>query len=427
MAKTLTDAFVKAIRKPSKSRIEYADLRCVGLAFRVTASGVRSWCFRFRDPRSGRSSRIGLGPYPAVSLSAARELAEAQRSVVAKGQNPVEIRRKERVEAPQKTFEALAARYMAEHADRHKRPRSAAEDRRNLDLHVLARWRNRRYEDLRRADLIELVEVLVKDGKATTANRVHALLSKIGAFAVDADLLVGNPFAGIKKRGQENIGRRILSDDEIRLFWRNIVLPPVSRRVGLALRLALLTGVRAGEVVGVTRAELEHLDSADRAAWTIPANRAKNGRQHYVPLSKSARETIHSALELISDDEPFLFPSRWNKDNPITPHALAVAMRRFSDQLAVKSAVAKSWRTDPPSPHDLRRTFATRLSGLGVSKEDRDALLNHIRSDVGSKHYDLYERAKEKRVVLSKWDDALAAVLKDAGAEVVGLTKARKR
>jgi integrase len=102
-------------------------------------------------------------------------------------------------------------------------------------------------------------------------------------------------------------------------------------------------------------------------------------------------------------------------------------MRRFSDQLAVKSAVAKSWRTDPPSPHDLRRTFATRLSGLGVSKEDRDALLNHIRSDVGSKHYDLYERAKEKRVVLSKWDDALAAVLKDAGAEVVGLTKARKR
>jgi hypothetical protein len=47
---------------------------------------------------------------------------------------------------------------MAEHADRHKRPRSAAEDRRNLDLHILPRWRNRRYEDLRRADLIELVE-----------------------------------------------------------------------------------------------------------------------------------------------------------------------------------------------------------------------------------------------------------------------------
>jgi integrase len=427
MAKTLTDAFVKAIRTPSKARVEYADLRCIGLAVRVTASGVRSWCFRFRDPRSGRSSRIGIGPYPAVTLSAARELAEVQRRVVAKGQNPVEVRRQERVKAPQKTFEALAARYMAEHADRHKRPRPAAEDRRNLDLHVLPRWRNRRYEDLRRADLIELVEGLVKDGKPTLANRVHALLSKIGAFAVDADLLVGNPFAGIKKRGQENIGRRILSDDEIRLLWRNIVLPPVSRRVGLALRLALLTGVRAGEVVGITRAEIEHLGDADRAGWTIPASRAKNRRVHYVPLSPTALATLHSAFELIGDDEKFLFPSRWNAKEPITAHALAVAMRRFSDRLEIKSATAKTWRADPPSPHDLRRTFATRLSGLGVSKEDRDALLNHIRSDVGSKHYDLYERAKEKRAALSKWDDALTAVLNDAEAGVVGLKKARKR
>jgi integrase len=302
---------------------------------------------------------------------------------------------------------------MAEHADRHKRPRSAAEDRRNLDLHILPRWRNRRYEDLRRADLIELVEGLVKDGKPTLANRVHALLSKIGAFAVDADLLVGNPFAGIKKRGQENIGRRILSDDEIRLFWRNIVLPPVSRRVGLALRLSLLTGVRAGEVVGMTRAEIEHLDSAERAAWTIPASRAKNGRTHYIPLSNTARETIRSAMELIGSDEHFVFPSRSKGDDAVTPNALGVAMRRFSDRLKDRSAASKSWRAEPPSPHDLRRTFATRLSSLGISKEDRDALLNHIRSDVGSKHYDLYERAKEKRLALNQWADALEAVVND--------------
>ena len=275
MVKTLTDAFVKSIRTPSKGRVEHADLRCVGLSFRVTVAGVRSWSFRFRDPRTGKSSRIGLGPYPAVSLSVAREQAEAQRRLVAGGKNPVEMRRQERVEAPQKTFQTLTARYLAEHAERHKRPRSAAEDRRNLDLHILPRWRNRRYEDLRRADLIDLVEGLVKSGKPTLTNRVHALCSKIGAFAVDADLLIGNPFAGIKKRGQENIGRRILSDDEIRLFWRNIVLPPVSRRVGLALRLALLTGVRAGEVVGITREEIAHLDSPQRAAWTIPASRAK--------------------------------------------------------------------------------------------------------------------------------------------------------
>jgi integrase len=417
MAKALTDAFVKSVKTPANGRVEFADVRCVGLSFRVTPAGVRSWSFRFRDPRSGQSSRISLGPYPAVPLSAARELAEAQRRLLAEGKNPVEVRRQERVEAPQKTFEALATRYLAEHAERHKRPRSAAEDRRNLELHVLPRWRNRRYEDLRRSDLIQLVEDLVKDDKATTANRVHALCSKIGSFAVDADLLIGNPFAGVKKRGQERIGRRILPDDEIALFWRKIVLPPVSRRVGLALRFALLTGVRAGEVVGITRAELEHIDDPERAAWTIPSDRAKNGRAHFVPLSSLARETLVSAMELVDEEERALFPSRWKGGTPITAHALAVAMRRFADQLKPSSPAAKSWRAEPPSPHDLRRTFATRLSSLGISKEDRDALLNHIRSDVGSKHYDLYERAREKRAALNQWADALHTIINPSSAD----------
>ena len=72
---------------------------------------------------------------------------------------------------------------------------------------------------------------------------------------------------------------------------------------------------------------------------------------------------------------------------------------------------SKSWKADPPTPHDLRRTFATRLAELGVAKEDRDACLNHTPTDVGSKHYDLYERAKEKRAALNLWAKSLAAIL----------------
>ena len=58
MAKALTYAFVKAIRTPAKARVEYADLRCVGLAFRVTASGVRWWCFAsaIREPAGPAAS-----------------------------------------------------------------------------------------------------------------------------------------------------------------------------------------------------------------------------------------------------------------------------------------------------------------------------------------------------------------------------------
>ncbi len=71
----------------------------------------------------------------------------------------------------------------------------------------------------------------------------------------------------------------------------------------------------------------------------------------------------------------------------------------------------KTWKAEPPSPHDLRRTLRTRLSALGVSKEDRDAILNHTPTDVGTKHYDLYDRAKEKRQALTLWNDALVELL----------------
>jgi integrase len=421
--KTLTDSYLRSAPAPKVGRIEIADLRCVGLSFRITPN-VRSWNYRFRGPKSGKTTRIGLGAYPAVSLAQAREQADAMRGVVATGKNPISVRREEREDAPRQTFEALAERYLAEHADRKKR--SAPADRRNLNLHILPRWRSRRYDELRRADLVELVEGLIGKGKPTLANRVHSLCSKIGGFAVEAGLLAGNPFAQVPKRGVEQIGRRVLSDDEIRLFWRLIVLPPVSRRVGLALRLALLTGARAGEVAGIKRSELEYLDEPERTAWIVSGDRVKNGRAHYLPLAELSRDTIRSALELIADDQAFLLPSRSKKDTSVTAHALAVAMKRFAKKLSGSGTAVKSWRADPPTPHDLRRTLATRLSQLGVAKEDRDAVLNHVRSDVGSKHYDLYERRAEKFRALTAWNDDLAAMLHKVGAEEVPLVLLKK-
>ncbi len=328
----LTDAYLQACKPPAEGRTEIADTRCIGLAFRITKTGGKSWCFRFRDPRSGRSTRIGLGPYPAVSLAKARERGKELQGAVAAGQNPVKTKRRERIEAPQRTFGVLAERYMTEHAERKKR--SAPEDRRNLDLHILPKWKSRPYDELTRGDLVELVEGLIADGKPTLANRVHALCSKIGNFAVDAGLLNGNPFGRVAKRGVEQVGRRVLSDDEIRLFWPRIVLPPVSRRVGLALRLALLTGTRAGEVAGMARSELKYLSDAEQAAWIIPEDRVKNGRAHYVPLCGLARETIKAALELIGEDDECVFRSprggEEGKPKAIEGHALAVAMRRFA-------------------------------------------------------------------------------------------------
>jgi integrase len=297
---------------------------------------------------------------------------------------------------------------MREHARRHKRPLSADGDDLNLNKHVLPKWGKRDYRHIRRADAIELIEGIVAAGTHTAANRVHALISKVFSFAVDADLLEANPVARLKKRGKEATGKRILSDPEIALFWKKIVLSPVSRTVGLALRLALLTAARESEIAGIRLDEIHNLDGADPTLH-IPSDRSKNKRSHLIPLTGMAVETVKHAKELIGDDDIHLFKSSRKKGSPIDRHALPVAMARFcADQDG--DGAARSLRTDPPSPHDLRRTVATRLSALGVPKEDRDAVLNHARVDVG-KHYDLYERAAEKRKALELLSTALEQVI----------------
>jgi integrase len=331
------------------------------------------------------------------------------RRQVAGGENPVERKRHEREAAAQKTFQALTDRYLDEHARRRKR--SAAADERNLRLHVLPKWGKRRYDEIGRADVIELAEGLVTAGKPTLANRVQALVSSIFSFAMDADLVKGNPCARLRRRGVERIGRRVLSDAEIRVFWDGILQRPVSQRVGLALRLIFLTGVRPGEAAGLDRVELENLSEKGRARWIIPPKRTKNGRAHLVPLSEAARLTIVAALDMTAENGRFLFPSPSVRDTPITAHALAVAMARFAGNLDPNAGA--SWQVERPTPHDLRRTVATRLAELGIPKEDRDAILNHAPQDVGKRHYDLYEREREKRRALDLWASAITAILDD--------------
>jgi len=407
--RALTDSFCRSAVAPASGRIEFTDLRCAGLAFRITAKGARSFCFRFRDPATRATTRATIGVYPDVGLGAARARADAMRATVAAGVNPLTEKRTMRATASQRSFAAVAERFMAEHSRRKKR--SSDGDDRNLRLHILPKWKGLQIDDIRRADVIALAEGLVLAGKPVLANRVQSLVSSIFSFALDAEIISANPCARLRKRGEESAGTRVLSDDEIRLFWRRSMVGPISPRVGLALRLLLLTGTRRSEGAEIDRRELSALESDVAAGWIIPGERTKNKRAHLVPLSPMAVTVIRASLELVGENDEFLFPSPTVEGAPIDGHALTVAMRRLGECENLSGPGSKSWKEDPPTPHDLRRTFATRLAALGVPKEDRDACMNHTPTDVGSKHYDLYEREKEKRAALNLWADTLAGIL----------------
>ena len=418
MLKALTDTFLRALKAPAKGRLEYADSSCRGLEFRITQGGARSWSYRYRAPVTGKLSRATIGPYPTISLADARLRADALRKGVAGGENPGESKRRAKREAPGRTFRALADRYMKEcarrpYGKRLQAKRSADQDERNLKLHVLPKWGDRDYASIRRADVIELVESLIAAGKETLANRIQSLVSAVFSFAVDSDLIDANPCTRLKKRGRERVGNRVLTDPEIRVFWRKVTHEPVSPVTGEALRLQLLIGARPGEIAGIRHSEIEHLDQPGRAVWTVPGDRTKNKLPHMVPLESAALEIINGRIADIDDqrrqaggtrknDFP-IFPSRNKPDKSMTAHALARAMSRLAEKLAGSLAGVKSWKADRPTPHDLRRTFRTRLPQIGVPADIRDRLMNHIPTDVGSKHYDRYQYLDEKRAALLSW------------------------
>jgi hypothetical protein len=130
MTISLTDAAIQGLAPPASGRIEILDSRCRGLAIRVTAGGVKSWTFRYRDRVSGKAERKTLGRYPDVSLARAREIADSNRVEVYAGQSPQErIRLARRLEKKAPSFDDLADRYLREAVEPRKAVSTAGVER----------------------------------------------------------------------------------------------------------------------------------------------------------------------------------------------------------------------------------------------------------------------------------------------------------
>lgn len=94
----------------------------------------------------------------------------------------------------------------------------------------------------------------------------------------------------------------------------------------------------------------------------------------------------------------------------------------------MRGKAASTWLIDLPTPHDLRRTAATGMRGLGVSISDVQAVLGHSRQDVLGRHYDRHDAMPEKRRALTRWAGELERVVAgEADEKVVALRSSQVR
>lgn len=408
-----TDLMLKKLQATKK---KYYLREGSGFTIRVLPSGVKTWLYIFTF--DGRRHEMNLGLYPAVSLEVARQKYNEARKALLNGKNPAAAER-ERIEDRRKapTVKDLCEEYVESHAKRFKR--SWQKDERILNHDIVPAWGKRKAADISKTDVVRLLEKIVIDRNAPAmANNTFAVVRKMFNFAVERDLLKYSPCIGVKMPAPKNTRDRVLSEVEIKTFWHKLDKAAMFSESKNALKLVLVTAQRPGEVVGI------HTDEIDGEWWTIPAERAKNGKAHRVYLTGLAREIIQQAIgyqKLIreipakQDYSGFLFPSPLKrKDKAIAPLALSIAVSR-NLAFPVKDKSGKVIRTlnkigiDQFTPHDLRRTAATFMAESGEPDAVIDALLNHVKQGV-IKVYNQYRYDKEKQAALESWARRLNSI-----------------
>ena len=395
-ATKFTDKAIAALKSEAERRIHWEPSAHGqgNLGLRVSPSGVKSWIYSYWF--DGKKRMQTLGNYPAMTVAQAHAAcADAMREREL-GRDPgaavVEARAAER-KAP--TFAELADRFMAEYARPNKAPKSVANDTRTLAHDVLPRFGTHKAEAIDRRDVRALLKGIADRGAPIQANRTLALVRKIYNWGIGEDLVVANPCIGVKAPGKETQRDRVLSEAELQAFLA--VLPTATGMAAeskLALQFQVLTGQRCGEVLGV------RWDEIDLAAgwWTIPATKAKNGKSHRVPLSAQALAVLTRARAL-NPDRQTVFPSP-NGDKPMVETAVGRALYRNLSQFAVPAF----------TPHDLRRTAASQMTGLGTPRLVVSKILNHAEQGVTAV-YDRHSYDKEKRDALDGWGRKVAELV----------------
>jgi integrase len=401
--KVLTDRDVKGLR--SRRSGEAMDGLAVGLGVRATATG-RCFFFLRYGPRETRR-RMTLGEYPGMSLESARREARRQRDQFKAGADPLvqraaaataaradSTRRRatENVESDPESFAALAALYIERHAKKKKRLRSAQEDERKLKVEVLPAWGTLKASEIRRRDVIALLEEIAEHRGGVCANRTQALLSKLFKFAIERELLDATPVAGVSRMHKEKPRERVLAAEELTVLWPALdVLHPV---VASGWRLILLTGQRPGEVLQMRWSDIQQ--DLSGSWWTIPATVAKNGETHRVPLCRQAVAILDELRPLTGANE-WVLESRQEGGH--------LRWLSHSNALLLKTTGLLRF-----TPHDLRRTAATMMGDRGVRPDMIDRVLNHKLKGITG----IYNRATydpEKRQALAILGDRVEAIV----------------
>lgn len=369
----ITELYIRKLKADPAGSFLVWDTHQRGLAIRVQPTGAKAWKCIYS--RHGRPRWLHIGDANAIGLADARTMAAEAMLAVARGKDPAAEKKAERGAG---TFAELAEKYVELHAKKHNKSWMQADAL--VRRHALPRWGKLQAATITRGDIKQLMSRIEAP---ITANAVLASISAVFSWALKEEILPANP-CKLVARNATRSRERVLSGSELPMFWA--AFDDAGLVAGTALKMILLTGQRPGEVAHMRR---EHI--ADGEWWQMPGEPmpalgwpgTKNGESHRVWLARP----VQALLAELADAASTGFVFTGSRGAPI--RGLDAAMRAICAKLGVERA----------TPHDLRRTFSTTVTGLGFGRDALNRVTNHKEGGIASV-YDRFHYSEENKRVM---------------------------
>ena len=387
-----------------------------GLYVTVAPTGAKWWRLKYQF--AGRERRMGLGRYPEVGMTEARQLRDDARAKLRRGIDPGAQRRSQRLAgqlAAENGFEAIAREWL-ETKQGQWVPDQSVKVRTWLESHVFP-WIGRRpIAELEAPELLSVLRRLVTRGTLNTAGRVRETISAIFRYAIATGRVQRNPAADLRdalpKATQKNFAA-LTNPAEVAELLRAIDGYQGLPVTFSALRLSPLLFQRPGEIRAMEWSELD----LDAAEWRIPPSRRKlrkaakeNPRTlpHIVPLSTQAVQILRE-LQRLTGDGKLVFPSVRSRQRPMSDNTVNGALRRLG------------YSKEQMTGHGFRHMASTLLNELGWNPDAIERQLSHRDRDEVRGTYNLAQYMAERREMMQGWADYLDAL--KTGANVVPIRK----
>lgn len=392
MGRQLNRLSAKAIAAKKNSGL-YCDGG--GLYLQVTASGSKTWIFRFRSPLTRKLRDMGLGPLHSVGLPEAREKAAAQRAALLSRLDPIEAReeenrRKAMEAAKANTFSQCAASYIESHKAGWRNMKHAEQWTNTLETYADPVIGPLPVQEVDTGLVLKILEP-IWSMKPETASRLRGRIENILDWAKARGYRAGeNP-----ARWKGHLNQLLPALSKKHRVKHHVAMPfPevgafVAKLRGLSgvsarcLEFTILTAARTGEAINAKPREFD----LGNATWTVPASRMKAKKEHRVPLSPRAVEIVRE-MSMLGQD--YLFPST-RKGKSLSNMAMLNLLDRMGAEVTV---------------HGFRSSFRDwAAEHTAFPHEVCEAALAHTITNATEAAYRRSDLFEKRRRLMAAWTD----------------------